>query len=98
MAINYCSLLIYSVVVNVFFDPDTYNVTEGETAVITLRADSNFTVPFDVNVTLRDGSAVGEYWFTWPVQYGVCTHVFCRNRSAKVPNCAELVLINSMSC
>jgi hypothetical protein len=49
--------------VNVYFDPDTYNVTEGETAIITLRADSNFTVLFDVNVTLRDGSAVapGDY-------------------------------------
>ena len=75
MAINYCSLLVNSTGVNVFFDPDTYNVTEGETAFITLRADSNFTVPFDVNVTLRDGSAVGEYWFTWLVQCGVCTHV-----------------------
>ena len=83
---------------NVFFDPDTYNVTEGETAVITLRADSNFTVPFDVNVTLRDGSAVGEYWFSGLVQCGVCTHVFCGNRLTRVPSCAEFVLINSMSC
>ena len=45
---------------NVFFDPDEYNVTEGDVAVITVRADRNFTVPFDVIVTLRDGSAVGE--------------------------------------
>ena len=48
------------VVVNVFFDPDMYNVTEGDVAIITVRADREFTVPFSVNVTLQDGSAVGE--------------------------------------
>ena len=71
VAVNYCSPLIYSAGVNVFFDPDTYNVTEGETAVITLRAVGEFAVPFDVIVTIRDGSAVGEYWYTELVQYEV---------------------------
>ena len=54
------SHLFRFVVVNVFFDPDMYNVTEGGVALITVRADREFTVPFSVIVTLQDGSAVGE--------------------------------------
>nr|WNS50027.1 Na-Ca exchanger/integrin-beta4-like protein [Halisarca dujardinii] len=50
-------------VVNVFFDPTSDIVTEGEDAELTVRADRNFTIPFSVIVTLSDDSAVapGDY-------------------------------------
>ena len=78
---------------NVYFDPDTYNVTEGERAVITVRADGEFAVPFDVIVTLHDGSAVGEYWFTWLVQYGV---YILQDLADKIPRCTEITICESI--
>ena len=45
----------------VFFDPATYSVPEGENQVLALRTDNEFAVPFTIDVTLRDGSAVCKY-------------------------------------
>ena len=45
----------------VFFDPAVYSVPEGENQVLVLRADNVFAVPFTIDVTLRDGTAVGKY-------------------------------------
>ena len=45
----------------VFFNPAVYSVPEGENQVLVLRADNEFAVPFTIDVTLRDGTAVGKY-------------------------------------
>ena len=45
----------------VFFDPAVYSVPEGENQVLVLRTDNEFAVPFTIDVTLRDGTAVGKY-------------------------------------
>ena len=45
----------------VFFDPAAYSVPEGENQVLVLRTDNEFAVLFTVDVTLRDGTAVGKY-------------------------------------
>ena len=45
----------------VFFDPAVYSVPEGENQVLVLRTDNEFAVPFTIDVTLRDGTAVGRY-------------------------------------
>ena len=45
----------------VFFDPAVYSVPEGENQVLVLRTDNEFAFPFIVDVTLRDGTAVGKY-------------------------------------
>ena len=44
-----------------FFDPVAYSVPEGENQVLVLRTDNEFAVPFTIDVTLRDGTAVGKY-------------------------------------
>ena len=44
-----------------FFDPAVYSVPEGENQVLVLRTDNEFAVPFTIDVTLRDGTAVGRY-------------------------------------
>ena len=44
-----------------FFDPADYSVPEGENQVLVLRTDNVFAVPFTIDVTLRDGTAVGKY-------------------------------------
>ena len=44
-----------------FFDPAVYSVPEGENQVLVLRTDNEFAVPFTIDVTLRDGSAVCKY-------------------------------------
>ena len=43
------------------FDPADYSVPEGENQVLVLRTDNEFAVPFTIDVTLRDGTAVGKY-------------------------------------
>ena len=45
----------------VFFDPADYSIPEGENQVLVLRTDNEFAVPFTIDVTLRDGTAVGKY-------------------------------------
>ena len=45
----------------VFFDPADYSVSEGDNEVLVLRTDNVFAVPFTIDVTLRDGTAVGKY-------------------------------------
>ena len=45
----------------VFFDPAVYSVPEGEKQVLVLRADNVFAVPFTIDVSLRDVTAVGKY-------------------------------------
>ena len=45
----------------VFFDPAVYSVPEGWNQVLVLRTDNEFAVPFTIDVTLRDGTAVGNY-------------------------------------
>ena len=44
----------------VFFDPAAYSVPEGENEVLFLRADKTFEVPFTIDVTLMDVTAVGK--------------------------------------
>ena len=43
-----------------FFDPAAYSVPEGGNKVLFLRADKTFTVPFTVDVTLIDITAIGK--------------------------------------
>ena len=45
----------------VFFDPAVYSVPEGENQMLVLRTDNEFAVPFTIDVTLTDGTAVGKY-------------------------------------
>ena len=45
----------------VLFNPGVYSVPEGENQVLVLRTDNEFAVPFTIDVTLRDGTAVGKY-------------------------------------
>ena len=45
----------------VFFDPAVYSVPEGDNQVLVLRTDNEFAVPFTIDVTLRNGTAVGKY-------------------------------------
>ena len=45
----------------VFFDPAVYSMPEGENQVLVLRTDNEFAIPFTIDVTLRDGAAVGKY-------------------------------------
>ena len=44
----------------VFFDPAAYTVPEGESQVLVLRANKTFAVPFTIDVTLMDITAVGK--------------------------------------
>ena len=44
-----------------FFDPAAYSVPEGENQVLLLRTDNEFAVPFTIDVSLRNGTAVGKY-------------------------------------
>ena len=43
-----------------FFDPAAYSVPEGEDKVLFLRTDKTFAVPFTIDVTLMDSTAVGK--------------------------------------
>ena len=43
----------------VFFDPAVYSVPEGDNEALVLRTDNEFAIPFTIDVTLRDGTAVG---------------------------------------
>ena len=43
-----------------FFDPASYSVPEGENQELVLRADKRFEVPFTIDVTLMDITAVGK--------------------------------------
>ena len=44
-----------------FFDPAVYSVPEGDNEVFVLRTENDFAVPFTIDVTLTDGTAVGKY-------------------------------------
>ena len=44
-----------------FFDPAEYLVPEGENQMLLLRTDNEFAVPFTIDVTLENGTAVGKY-------------------------------------
>ena len=44
----------------VFFYPALYSMPEGDNEVLVLRTDNEFTVPFTIDVTLRNGT-VGKY-------------------------------------
>lgn len=48
----------------VFFDPVSYNVTEGENASLTLRTSSNFGFSFDVSFMYTDGLATSGRDYT----------------------------------
>ena len=52
---------IFDKELRVFFDPAVYSVPEGENQVLVLRTDIEFAVPFTIDVTLREGTAVGKY-------------------------------------
>ena len=72
----------------VFFDPAAYSVPEGENEVLVLRTDNEFAVPFTIDVTLRDGTAVGKYicgiHFTlYSAHYNVAKTLLCSGQ--KVP-------------
>ena len=43
-----------------FFDPAVYSVPEGRNQVLVLRTDKEFAIPFTIDVTLNDGTAVGN--------------------------------------
>ena len=43
-----------------FFDSASYSVPEGENQVLVLRADKQFEVPFTIDITLMDITAVGK--------------------------------------
>ena len=51
---------ILDTVLAVFFDPATYTVPEGENQVLVLRANRTFELPFTIDVTLVDITAVGK--------------------------------------
>ena len=57
-----------------FFDPAVYSVLEGENQVLVLRTDNEFTIPFTIDVTLKDGTAVGKYWSAFHL---VCCSIQC---------------------
>ena len=44
-----------------FFDPAAYSFPEGEDKVLFLGANKTFAVPFTIDVTLIDITAVGKY-------------------------------------
>ena len=44
-----------------FFDPAVYSVPEGENQVLVLRTDNEFAIPFTIDVTLKDDTAVGKF-------------------------------------
>ena len=60
-----------------FFDPAVYSVPEGENQVLVLRTDNEFAVPFTIDVTLRNGTAIGKYIIMWNafhlVYCSICT-------------------------
>lgn len=58
---NLSSSSPYLIELRVFFDPAEYLVPEGENQVLLLRTDNEFAVPFTIDVTLEDGTAVGKY-------------------------------------
>ena len=63
-----------------FFDPAVYSVPEGENQVLVLRTDNEFAIPFTIDVTLRDVTAVGKYTyigvhFIWYTATSVC--IYC---------------------
>ena len=43
---------------SVFFEPANYTVVEGDSATITIATEGAFSVPFDVLVAFRQGSAL----------------------------------------
>ena len=43
-----------------FFDPAFYSVPEGESQELILKADKRFEIPFTIDVTLMDITAVGK--------------------------------------
>ena len=71
----------------VFFDPADYSMPEGENQVLVLRTDNEFAVPFTIDVTLRDGTAVGKYicgmHFTlYSAPFSVATTLVCSGQKA----------------
>ena len=57
-----------------FFDPASYSVPEGENEVLVLRADKRFEVPFTIDVTLMDITAVGKCLaYIFPLYYALYT-------------------------
>ena len=57
-----------------FFDPASYSVPEGESLVLVLRADKQFEVPFTINITLMDMTAVGKCLaYSFPLYYALYT-------------------------
>ena len=66
----------------VLFGPVVYSLPEGENQVLVLRTDIEFAVPFTIDVTLRDGTAVGKYicgiHFTlYSAHYSVAKTLLC---------------------
>ena len=45
----------------VFFEPASYDVTEGETATLILATNIGYDFDFKVNVSMMDGTAMGKY-------------------------------------
>ena len=46
---------------SVFFKPAFYSVLEGDILQIVLQTDNTFDVPFTINVTIVEGTAVGKW-------------------------------------
>ena len=64
--IQFCIYFLFLVSVfdkelRVFFDHAVYSVPEGENQMLVFRTDNEFAVPFTIDVTPRDGTAVGKY-------------------------------------
>ena len=69
----------------VYFDPATYNVTEGQPADLILRLtrDVHLSVAIIVRVQTRDGSATGAYtWKYHPYSTQTCTKTKTRTHIA----------------
>ena len=45
---------------SVFFKPSSYSVPEGKFLQIVLQSNNHFDVPFTINVTIMEGTAVGK--------------------------------------
>ena len=64
-----------------FCDPAAYSVPEGENQMLVLRANKTFAVPFTIDVTLMDITAVGKCLLSFPCTMLVQFKSLLRNGS-----------------
>ena len=84
--------------VTVGFDPTTYSVTEGGSVDVTLRASSNFSVPFNVTLTSDgdEGMVASEYVCTYVCMcLCTCMHAPCASIQYA---CVTLVCVYVFTC